>query len=223
MFATVHNNHLPQFIVSDFGLTSTSDRCSVPGLAEEVTVHVATIPLAQQSHSETMCHPGGRGDSNKPLVSTVVPTPASTLCGPPTLFYIPPRSVVTTGFISDGKSYHLHALRFSSSIIKQQDFQKKYLGLLRATRRPSAIRMYDDRWICFIHWAAGQGFDLLSNAAAQIAAFLYSLFDTHGLSPQTIKGYRTCLASVLNRTSKAKVVQNRTVSDVISSKELQRP
>ena len=36
--------------------------------------------------------------------------------------------------------------------------------------------------------------------------------------PQTVKGYRTCLGSVLNRTGKAKVVQH---SDMIASMELQ--
>ena len=33
----------------------------------------------------------------------------------------------------------------------------------------------------------GKGFDQLGPTAAQIAAFLYELFDTHGLLPQTIK------------------------------------
>ena len=82
--------------------------------------------------------------------------------------------------------------------------------------------MYDDRSLRFTRWAAGQGFDPLNPSAAQIASFLYSLFDT-GLSPQTIKGYRTCLGSVLNCTGKAKVVLHRTISDMIASMELQRP
>ena len=38
-----------------------------------------------------------------------------------------------------------------------------------------------------------------------------------------MKGYRTCLGSVLNRTGKAKVVMHQTVSDMIVSMELQRP
>ena len=75
----------------------------------------------------------------------------------------------------------------------------------------------------FTRWAAGQGFDPLGPTAAQIASFLYDLFDTHGLSPQTIKGNRTCIGSVLNRTGKAKVVLHRTISDMIASMELQRP
>ena len=83
--------------------------------------------------------------------------------------------------------------------------------------------MYDDQWLRFTGWAVGQGFDPLSPTAAQIASFLYSLFDTHGLSPQTVKGYRTCLGSVLNRTGKAKVVLLKTVSDMIASMKLQRP
>ena len=68
------------------------------------------------------------------------------------------------------------------------------------------------------NWATGRGFDPLGPTAAHIAAFLYELFDTHGLSPQTIKGYRSCLASVLSRTGKAAEVQAK-----IMSMELQRP
>ena len=41
--------------------------------------------------------------------------------------------------------------------------------------------------------------------------------------PQTVKGYRTCLGSVLNRTGKAKVVMHQTNSDMIAYMELQRP
>ena len=79
------------------------------------------------------------------------------------------------------------------------------------------------RWLCFAQCAGGQGFDPLDPSAAQIASFLFDLFDTHGLSPHTIKGNRTCLSSVLNRTGKARVVLHRTISDMIASMELQRP
>ena len=97
--------------------------------------------------------------------------------------------------------------------------QSWFPHLLAAPRRPSTNRMYDDRWHRFTRWAAGQGFDPLDPTAAQIASFLFDLFDTHGLSPQTIKGYRTCIGSVLNRTGRAKVVLHRTISDMIASVE----
>ena len=95
------------------------------------------------------------------------------------------------------------------------------LYVRRSTKEQN--RMYGDRWFHFAHFA---GFDPLSLTAAQLAPFLYSLFDTHGLLPQTINGsigYRTCLASVLIHMGKAAVVQNRTISDMIPSMELKGP
>ena len=83
--------------------------------------------------------------------------------------------------------------------------------------------MYDDRWLRFSNWATRKGFDPRGPTAAQIATFLYEFFNTHGLSPQTIKGYRSCSAWVLSRTGKAAAVQAKTISDMIMSMELQRP
>ena len=68
-----------------------------------------------------------------------------------------------------------------------------------------------------------QGIDPLGPTAAQIAAFIYYLFATQGLSPQSIKGYRSCLGSVLSHTRVAAAVQAKTMSDMIKSMELQRP
>ena len=87
--------------------------------------------------------------------------------------------------------------------------------LAAAPRRPSTNRMYDDRLLPFTNWATGKGIDPLGPTAAQIAAFLYELFDTHGLSPQTIKGYRSCLTSVLSRTGRVAVSRLR-VSQTLS-------
>ena len=110
------------------------------------------------------------------------------------------------------------------STTKQQDFQGfSKLGAASTCRRPSTNRMYDDRLLRFTNWATGRGLDPLGPTAAQIAAFLYDLFDTHGVSLQTIKGYRSSLASVLSRTGRAAEVQAKTISDMIMTMELQRP
>ena len=106
---------------------------------------------------------------------------------------------------------------------KAAGFSDEVSRLTAAPRRPSTNRMYDDQWLHLARWAAGQGFDPLDPTAAQIASFLFTLFDTYGLSHQTVKGYRTCLGSVLNRTGKAKVVLHKTISDMITLMELQRP
>ena len=89
------------------------------------------------------------------------------------------------------------------------------------TNRPLTNRVYDDRWLCFAHWAAGQGIDPLGPTAAEIVVFLYYLFDNQGLSPQPIKGYRSCVASVLSHTGMAAAVQAKTMSDMITSMQLQ--
>ena len=102
-------------------------------------------------------------------------------------------------------------------------FTKEVSRLAAAPRRPSTNRMYNNTWLCFAYWAAGRGFDPFGPTTAQIAAFLYYLLDTHGLSPQTMKGYRSCLASILSGTGKAAAVQAKTISDMITSMELQRP
>ena len=102
-------------------------------------------------------------------------------------------------------------------------FKRGLSVIASAPRRPSTNRMYDDRWARFANWATGHGFDSLGPTAAHTAAFLYELFNTHGLSPQTVKGYRSCLASVLSRTGMAAADQAKTISDIIKSMELQRP
>ena len=103
-------------------------------------------------------------------------------------------------------------------------FLKEVSRLAATPRRPFTKRMYDDRWLRFAHYAAGQGIDLFGLTAAQIATFLYYLFDTHGLLSQTIKEYRSCLASVVSHTGNATAVQAKTISDMItSSMELQWP
>ena len=66
---------------------------------------------------------------------------------------------------------------------KAAGFSDEVSRLAAAPRRPSTNRMYDDQWLRFARWAAGQGFDPLDPTAAQIASFLFDLFDTHGLSP----------------------------------------
>ena len=213
--------------VSDSGSTITGGGCSVSGLAGEVDVHVSSVPPAQQGHSETTVDTGGRSDSDSPLVAktVMVSTPTSSLYGPPTVLPLSPRSSVTPGSEIHLRQKVVLSARiegYRATLIKAAGFSDEVSRLAAAPRRPSTNRIYDDQWLRFTRWATGQGFDPLNSSAAQITSFLYSLFDT-GLSPQTFKGYRTCLGSVHNHTGKAKVVLHRTISDMLASMELQRP
>ena len=181
---------------SSSGATSTGGGCSVTRLAGEINVHVSADSSAQQDHSEITGHPSSRSDNVCSLVAitTVVPTPTSTLHGSPTVLAIPLGSTV-----SAEPGIHLGR------------------NVVPSARMEALMQHYK------ADWATRDGFDPINLSAAQIAAFLHSLFDTRGLSPQTVKGYRTCLGSGLNRTGKASVVQHKTISDMIASMELQRP
>ena len=213
--------------VSSSGAKSPRGGCSVSRLAGEVNVHVSTFSPAQQSRAEITVHSSGRGDPRSPLVavSTVVPTPTMSLCGTPVVSPIPSRSSVPAGPEVHLRRKVIPSARMEALMrhYKAAGFSDEVSRLTAAPRRPSTNHMYDDRWCRFTRWAAGQGVDPLDPTAAQVASFLFDLFDTHGLSPRTIKGYRTCIGSVLNRTGRAKVVLHRTISDMIASMELQRP
>ena len=213
--------------VSSPGAESCSGGCSVSRLAGEVNVHVSSFSPAQHGHAEAAVHSGGRGDSRSPLVavSTMVSTPTTSLCGKPVDSPIPSRSSVPAGPEVHLRRKVIPSARMEALMrhYKATGFSDEVSRLAAAPRRPSTNRMYDDRWGRFTRWAAGQGVDPLNPTAAQVASFLFDLFDTHGLSPQTVKGYRTCIGSVLNRTGKTRVVLHRTISDMIASMELQRP
>ena len=159
--------------------SSTGNGCPITGVAEEVDVHVSTVSPARQSHSEAQDHPGGRGDTNSPLVAvtTVVSTFTTSVCGPPTLLSIPPRPAVTTGIYLERQVVPPARIKALMHHYQAAGFSREVSKLAAAPRRPSTNRMYDDRWLRFANWATGKGFDPLGPTAAQIAAFLYRIFE----------------------------------------------
>ena len=122
-----HVCHSPQHssspvYVSYSGASSTGDTCSVSKLAGEVDVHVSTTSPAKQIHSENQVHPGGRGNSNSPLVAVSVVVSTT---GPPS--HHSGRLLSEQGYVSDGKSY-ISTHGGSHITTKKQDFRKRSLG-----------------------------------------------------------------------------------------------
>ena len=172
---------LPTFSVhvSNSGATSPSGGCSVSGQAGEVNVHVSSIQSAQQSHSEAPVHPGGRSNSRSPLVAETVMvfhtyfvfvwiTPVLSL---------PSRSSVPAGLeVCLGRKVVLSArMEALMRHYKAAGFSE-VSRLAAAPKTPSTNRMYDDWWLRFAPWPAGQGFDTLDPTAAQIAFFFVYSF-----------------------------------------------
>ena len=173
--------------VSTSRAKSLSGGSSVSRLAGEVDVHVPSFSPAQQGRAETSIHPGRGGISCSPLVavSTVVSTSTTSVCGTPPCSPVPSRSSVPAGPEVYLRRKVVPSARMEALMrhYKEAGFSDEVSRLAAAPRRPSTNRMYDDRWCRFTRWAAGQGFDPLDPTTAQVASFLFDLFDTHGLSP----------------------------------------
>ena len=88
-----------------------------------------------------------------------------------------PRSPVSTGPEIRLRRKVISSARMEALVrhYKAAGFSDEVSRLAAAPRRPSTNRMYDDQWLRFTRWAAGQGFDPLSLTAAQIASFISSL------------------------------------------------
>ena len=139
--------------VSSPGATSPSGGCSVSRLAGEVNVHVSTFSPAQQGRAEITVHSSGRGDPRSPLVavSTVVPTPTTSLCGTPVVSPIPSRSSVSAGPEEHLRQKVIPSARMEALMrhYKAAGFSDEVSRLAAAPRRPSTNRMYDDQWCRF--------------------------------------------------------------------------
>ena len=114
--------------------------------------------------------------------TTVVSTPAMIECGPLAMILsVPQRPFVTTGLYLKRRFIPSACMEALMQHYQAAGFSREVSKFAAAPtcRRPSTNRMYDDRLLRFTTWATGRGFD------------------------QTIKGYRSCLASVLSRTGRA--------------------
>ena len=147
-FNSGHVCHSPQHssspvYVSDSGASSTGDRCCVTGLAGEVDVHISTVSPARQTYSETLVHPGGRGNTKSPLVAvtTVVSTSAPSVCGPPWHHSLPPGPTVTIGACLRWQIVPSASMEALMQHYQAAGFSKEFSRFAAAPRRPSTNRM----------------------------------------------------------------------------------
>ena len=129
MFATLSNSHLPRFmspIPEPRALAVNALSQDWQGRSMYMFPQFPLLNKVIQKLRSTQAEEGS------PLVaeSIVVSTSTRSLCGTPPSSSLPSGSSVPAGseYISDGKSYHLHALRLSCDTIKQQVFQARSLG-----------------------------------------------------------------------------------------------
>ena len=182
-FATVHNTHLPQFMaLVPEPLALAIDALSQDWQGRSVYMFPPFLLLNKviQKLRNTQTGEVILIDScwpSQPWFSHLVRLSGS----PATILSVPQRPFVTTGLYLKRQVIPSTCMEALMQHYKAAGFSREVSKFAAAPtcRRPSTNRMYDDRWLRFTTWATGRGFD------------------------QTIKGYRSCLASVLSRTGRA--------------------
>ena len=129
--------------VSNSGAKSPSSGCSVSGLALEVNVHISSIPSANKVIQKL------RSTQVAEVILIAPWWPKQSwfphllrLCVDHPLFFPYRRDLLSKQdqkYVSDGKSYHLHAWRLSCYTIKQQAFQTRSLGSRQPLGGPQPI------------------------------------------------------------------------------------
>jgi hypothetical protein len=107
--------------------------------------------------------------------------------------------------------------------LQNTGFSAEVASIAAAPRRSSTNRLYDSRWRIFTTWAEEQGINPFDPTAPQLARFLHHLCTVKGLDPQTVKGYRTTLASVLNPLGVSDAINSPVLSQLLKGLEIAQP
>jgi hypothetical protein len=108
---------------------------------------------------------------------------------------------------------HLQATGFSAEVA----------SIAAAPRRSSTNRLYDGRWRIFTSCAEEHGILPFNPTAPQLARFLHHLSTVNDLDPQTVKGYRTTLASVLIPLGVSEAINSPVLSQLLKDMEIAQP
>jgi hypothetical protein len=107
--------------------------------------------------------------------------------------------------------------------LQDTGFSAEIASIAAAPRRSSTNRLYDGRWRIFTAWAEDQGINPFNPTAPQLARFLHHLCTVKGLDPQTVKGYRTTLASVLIPLGVSEAINSPVLSQLLKGLEIAQP
>ena len=89
------------------------------------------------------------------------------------------------------------------------------------SRRISAQKVYDAKWIVYSRWCHRRKVNLVSAPLTVIADFLIYLFSEKKYQISTVKGYRSVISNTLKLKTGNRIRSNPVLSELIRSFELQ--
>ena len=90
-------------------------------------------------------------------------------------------------------------------------------------RRPSTLKVYEGKWRVFSAWCADRSLSPTRLTPPQLADFFLWLFEVKGLSPGTIKGYRSMIADTYRHLGLPNPGADKDLSDLLANLERRRP
>ena len=134
-------------------------------------------------------------------VSAIVFASVPTVCGPASVSPVPSRTAVSTRLHLGWEFVPSACMEALMQYFQAAEFSEEVSRFTAAPRSPSKNLMYSSS--ALLARPLNKELIRLVSELHNVASFLFLLFETHGLSTQTIKGYMSCLALVLCRTGNA--------------------
>ena len=107
--------------------------------------------------------------------------------------------------------------------LRKRGFSEGATKHLTKSVRDSTNVVYDAKWTIFSNWCCGRQINPFQVTVQQLADFLVYLFDTKGLSPSTIKGYRSAISRTIALSGGSDFGNNEFISLLIRNFSLEKP
>ena len=117
-------------------------------------------------------------------------------------------------------STRLASLRVS---LRKRGFSEGATKHLTKSVRDSTSIVYDAKWSIFSDWCSEREIDPFQVTVQQLAHFLVFLFESKGLCPSTIKGYRSAISRTIHISGGPDFGINEHISLLVRSFSLERP
>ena len=120
----------------------------------------------------------------------------------------------------ESSSSRLVAVRDS---LRKRGFSSEAAKHISGSVRESTNLVYDARWTIFSNWCSEREIDPFQITVQHLADFLVFLFEVKGLSPSTIKGYRSAISRTLVLSGGPDFGSNEFISLLVRNFSLERP
>ncbi|CAG2243241.1 unnamed protein product [Mytilus edulis] len=205
-------------------LRSGLHECS---LGRDVRLRFPTVQISVTSSSEDLSR--ARVDhsycSSLAQTSLVSRSSSSILCSSTgststTQSFVPVQGQDTSSQSREATSVRVASLRDS---FKERGFSECAARHLSRAVRDSTNIVYDAKWTIFSSWCSGKEIDPFQISVQQLADFLIHLFEEKGLSPSTIKGYRSAISRTILLSGGPDFGNDEFISLLVKNFTLERP